>query len=48
VLLIRIGFSADPDPAFNLNADPNPKSKTNAFHDSGQRAGKMFAQVRRK
>ncbi len=24
MLSIRIGFNANPDPAFNLNADPNP------------------------
>jgi hypothetical protein len=24
LLSIRIGFIANPDPAFNLNADPNP------------------------
>jgi hypothetical protein len=31
---IRIGFNADPDPAFYLNADPdqipNPRRQTNA------------------
>ncbi len=32
VLWIRIGFNADPDPAFYLNADsdPDPGSQTNA------------------
>jgi hypothetical protein len=42
VLWIRIGFSADPDPAFNLIAhpDPDPESQTNAVHahpDPGQK-----------
>jgi hypothetical protein len=33
VLLIRIGFNADPDPAFyfNTDPDPNPGSQTNAY-----------------
>jgi hypothetical protein len=39
VLWFRIGFNADPDPAFYLNADPNPDpdsgSQTNA--DSNNR-----------
>ncbi len=32
VLWIRIGFNADPDPDFYLNADlePDPESKNNA------------------
>jgi hypothetical protein len=30
MLRIRIGFSADPDPAFYLNADQDPGSQTNA------------------
>jgi hypothetical protein len=33
VLWIRVGFNADPDPAFDLKADPDsdkdPESKTN-------------------
>ncbi len=29
VLWIRIGFSADPDPAFYLNAYPDPGSQIN-------------------
>jgi hypothetical protein len=33
---IRIGFTADPDPAFYLNADSDPGSKTNAAPDTGQ------------
>ncbi len=28
VLRIRIGFNADPDPAFYLNADPDPDSRS--------------------
>ncbi len=30
VLWIRIGFNADPDPAYYLTADPGPESQTNA------------------
>jgi len=30
VLRIRIGFNADPDAAFYLNADPDPESQTYA------------------
>jgi hypothetical protein len=30
VLWIRIGFKADLDPAFYVNADPDPGSQTNA------------------
>jgi hypothetical protein len=33
VLWIRIGFVADPDPAFYLNEDPGPGSHTNADPD---------------
>ncbi len=33
---IRIGFNADPDPAFYLSADPNPGSQASAFPDPGQ------------
>jgi hypothetical protein len=33
VLLIRISFNADPDPAFRLNADPDQGSQTNADPD---------------
>jgi hypothetical protein len=33
VLWIRIGFNANPDPAFYLNADPDLWSKTNAGAD---------------
>jgi hypothetical protein len=36
MLRIRIGFSADPDQAFYLNADQDPRSQTNADPDSGQ------------
>ncbi len=32
-LWIRIGFNADPDPAFYLNADLHPGSQTNADPD---------------
>jgi hypothetical protein len=28
VLWIRVGFNANPDPAFFLNADPDPESQT--------------------
>jgi hypothetical protein len=31
VLWIRTDFSADPDPAFYLKADPDPKSQANAI-----------------
>ncbi len=34
VLWIRIGFNADPDPAFYLNSDPDPGSQTSADPDS--------------
>jgi hypothetical protein len=34
VLWIRIGFNADPDPAFSLNADPDQGSHSNAVPDS--------------
>ncbi len=33
VLGIRISFNADPDPAFNLNKEPDPWSQTNADQD---------------
>jgi hypothetical protein len=33
---IRIGFIADPDLAFCLEADPDPESPTNADPDPGQ------------
>jgi hypothetical protein len=36
VLRIRIGFSADSDPAFLRSADPDPGSQTNADPDPGQ------------
>jgi hypothetical protein len=36
VLWIRIGFNADPDPAFYLNADPDQGRQTNADPDPGQ------------
>jgi hypothetical protein len=37
VLCIRIGFSAEADPTFYLNADPNTESQNNALHpDPGQ------------
>ncbi len=38
MLWIRIGFTADPTPAFYLNADPDPdtKEQTNADPDPGQ------------
>ncbi len=36
VMRIRIGFSANPDPAFYLNAYPKPGSQTNANPDPGQ------------
>jgi hypothetical protein len=40
VLWIRIGFNADPDPAFHLGANPNPDlfpgSQTNPDPDPGQ------------
>ncbi len=38
MLLIRIGFNADPDPAFFLivDPDPDPGSQTNADTDPGQ------------
>ena len=38
VLLIRIGFNADPDPeqAFYVNADQDPGSQTNAGPDPSQ------------
>jgi hypothetical protein len=36
VLCIRIGFNANPDPAFYLNADPNKGSQTSAALDPGQ------------
>jgi hypothetical protein len=29
VLRVRFGFSAEPDPAFCLYADPDPRSRTN-------------------
>jgi hypothetical protein len=32
VLWIRIGFTADPDPAFKLNADPGPGAKPMRIH----------------
>ncbi len=35
VLWIRIGFSADPDPALYFNADPDPGSQTNSDPDPG-------------
>jgi hypothetical protein len=36
VLWIRIGFNANPDPAFYLNADLDPGSQTNADPDPDQ------------
>jgi hypothetical protein len=36
VLCVRVGFNADPDPAFYLNADSDPRSQTNADPDPGQ------------
>jgi hypothetical protein len=36
VLWIRIGVSADRDPAFYLNVDPDPGCQTNADPDPGQ------------
>ncbi len=36
MLWISIGFSADPDPAFYLNEDPDPGSKTSADTNLGQ------------
>jgi hypothetical protein len=32
---IRIGFYADPNPAFYLGVDPDPGSQTNADPDTG-------------
>jgi hypothetical protein len=36
VLWIRIGFNANPDPAFYLNAELDPGSQTNADPDPDQ------------
>jgi hypothetical protein len=36
VFRIRIGFHADPAPAFYLNVDPDPGSQTNADPDPGK------------
>jgi hypothetical protein len=36
VLWIRIGFNANPDPAFYLNGDLDPGSQTNADPDPDQ------------
>jgi hypothetical protein len=43
VLRIRIGFNADPDPAFGFNAGPDPISQANLVHaDPGQTVTKSW------
>jgi hypothetical protein len=48
VLRVRIGFNADPDPAFYLITDPDPGSKTNADPDACQTIKSQKVQYRQK